>query len=77
MFELLYISTAAALFSVPHLFIRFHIKKLILINITYFRLSKQSVYKRLTTIMLPLAHVGLTGTANKYKKNPLGPNLKL
>ena len=26
------------------------------------RLSKQSGYKRLTTILLPLAHVGLTGT---------------
>ena len=33
-------------------------------NYTIFsaRLSKQSGYKRLTTILLPLAHVGLTGT---------------
>ena len=67
-FELLYITTAAALFAVPHILPRYladHDPNCGVYFIFLLSLSNQLVYKKAITVMLPLAHVGLTG--NKYR----------
>ena len=64
-FELLYITAATSLFAVPQLYSRWEAGPdwvyLLLWTMLLCRISSHQLYQRLTTVILPLAHVGLTG----------------